>query len=296
MSYKTTSNTPELIIDPGHGGKDPGGGSNNFFLEKNMVLDISLYQFKRYKELGIPVAITRTTDVYISPAARTKLVRDSKAKFCHSNHINAGGGDGAEVIRSIYDSTNMPEIIAEEIRKEGQNVRRVFTRRLPSNSKRDYYFMIRDTGSVNTNIIEYGFADSKQDDVQQLINHWQDYAEAVVRAYCKFRGHKYVAPNGKVEKPSTSKPSNSASKPSKPATSTSDVKGKRLVSIHKDVKDPVVFRNKPSWDAKDVIGTIKKGQGFPEIVEKVKVGKDYQYKVKNSKGAVYYVTANPAFV
>lgn len=32
---------PELILDPGHGGKDEGGGSNDLWKEKNLVLDIS---------------------------------------------------------------------------------------------------------------------------------------------------------------------------------------------------------------------------------------------------------------
>ena len=37
-----------IIIDPGHGGSDIGGGSNNFWQEKDLALKISLYQYQRF--------------------------------------------------------------------------------------------------------------------------------------------------------------------------------------------------------------------------------------------------------
>ncbi|HEM2272857.1 TPA: N-acetylmuramoyl-L-alanine amidase, partial [Listeria monocytogenes] len=43
-------------------------------------------------------------------------------------------------------------------------------------------------------------------------------------------------------------------------------------------------------------GTVNKGIGFPTIVEKIKVGTAYQYKVKNSKGATFYITASDKYV
>ncbi|MGX9931942.1 N-acetylmuramoyl-L-alanine amidase [Virgibacillus salarius] len=69
--------------------------------------------------------------------------------------------------------------------------------------------------------------------------------------------------------------------------------GKRVESKH---NGQLRFYNKPSWSDKHVAGYLKKGYGFPTIVDKVKVGKGYQYKVKNSKGHIYYVTANSKYV
>ena len=43
-----------VIIDAGHGGWDPGGGSNSYFKEKDMTKKISDYQKRRFDELGIP--------------------------------------------------------------------------------------------------------------------------------------------------------------------------------------------------------------------------------------------------
>lgn len=81
---------------------------------------------------------------------------------------------------------------------------------------------------------------------------------------------------------------NVASTP-KPAPKPSYV-GKRVEALV-DVR----FYNKPSWADKDVAGICKKGLGFT-IVDKIKVGNGEQYKVKNSKGKVFYITASSKYV
>lgn len=185
---------PLLIIDPGHGGTDPGGGSNRQWREKDFVLQISLYQAERFGQLGVPVTLTRRTDVTLSAADRAEIVRESGATYCISNHINAGGGDGAETIHSIHSDGALARLIARHLEAAGQNIRRVFTRTLPGDSRKDYYFMHRQTGGVQTVIVEYGFADSPGDDVSQLQTHWKAYAEAVVRAFCEHTGKPYAPP------------------------------------------------------------------------------------------------------
>ena len=46
--------------------------------------------------------------------------------------------------------------------------------------------MLRDTGNTDAIIVEYGFLDSNEDDVYQLKNNWQNYAEAVVKAIADY--------------------------------------------------------------------------------------------------------------
>jgi N-acetylmuramoyl-L-alanine amidase len=72
---------------------------------------------------------------------------------------------------------------------------------------------------------------------------------------------------------------------------TESESGKRVESK----LDGLRFYNKPSWKDEDVMGSIDEGFGF-EIIEKLSVGKGEQYKVKNSKGNIYYVTANSKYV
>lgn len=181
---------PVIIIDPGHGGIDPGC-SNNLWKEKDMTLKISLYQRDLCRAMGIVTVLTRDDDRTLAPAVRARIVRESGATICLCNHINAGGGDGFEAIHSIHSDGTLARQCAEEMRLAGQNVRRVYSRAMTGKRGKDYYFMHRDTGKVQTVILEYGFADSTKDDVNQLTEHWKRYAEAIVKAVCHYIGHPY---------------------------------------------------------------------------------------------------------
>ncbi|MDD1371135.1 N-acetylmuramoyl-L-alanine amidase, partial [Bacillus sp. MHSD17] len=59
--------------------------------------------------------------------------------------------------------------------------------------------------------------------------------------------------------------------------------------------DQLRFYSKPSWSDADVAGVVTKGLGF-EIIEKIDVQGSPQYKVKNSKGSIFYITASPTYV
>ncbi|MBE6154747.1 MAG: LysM peptidoglycan-binding domain-containing protein [Firmicutes bacterium] len=87
-------------------------------------------------------------------------------------------------------------MIANEFIKSGQNVRKYYQRRLPSNSSKDYYYMLRETPNNESIIVEYGFLDSTVDDVSQIKNNWEELAEAVVRALADYVGVTYIPPEG----------------------------------------------------------------------------------------------------
>ena len=97
-------NNYRIVIDPGHGGEDPGA-SGNGIIEKNLTLEISRYMYDRFKELGIPVYITRTTDETISPTERVNRILNAfgnnKNVIVVSNHINAGGGESQCVTKCV---------------------------------------------------------------------------------------------------------------------------------------------------------------------------------------------------
>lgn len=184
---------PIVIIDAGHGGTDPGASANGI-IEKDITLKITKYQYKRFKELGVDVELTRSEDTTLEPNARAAKVKTSGATYCISNHINAGGGDGAEFIHSIYSKGILENKMAEAIKAAGQNLRSkpIYSKK---NSKgQDYYYMHRQTGAVQTTIVEYAFLDSKLDDVQQINTQVEQFAEAIIKAFCEHIGHAYATP------------------------------------------------------------------------------------------------------
>jgi N-acetylmuramoyl-L-alanine amidase len=98
----------------------------------------------------------------------------------------------------------------------------------------------------------------------------------------KFSNRIASAFNGKVETSVSTKPNTKVD--------TGSYVGKRVESIYKG-SDGLNFYSKPDFDANPV-GTLKEGWGFPEVLGKV----NGMYKVKNSKGAIYYVTSSPVYV
>lgn len=184
----------KIVIDAGHGGEDPGTSANGI-VEKDLTLKISEYLHKRFDELGIPNEMTRTSDVTLGPSDRPTKAQsfygNSSDVILLSNHINAGGGDGAEIIYALRNSDKLSNLIAQEFAKSGQNVRKYYQRRLPSDPSKDYYYILRDTPNNESLIIEYGFADSTGDDPSLLKNNWEDLAEAVVRAVASYVGVPY---------------------------------------------------------------------------------------------------------
>lgn len=180
----------KIVIDAGHGGEDPGALGNGI-TEKNMTLAISEYMYDRFRELGIPVKLTRNSDETVNPSDRVNRILDAfgndKDVIVISNHINAGGGEGAEVIYALRNNNELSDLVLEEIGKEGQVLRKAYQRRLPSNTSKDYYFIHRNTGITEPIIVEYGFLDTEAD-ANRLKNNYERYAEAVVRAVSEYIG------------------------------------------------------------------------------------------------------------
>ena len=191
MNYK-------IVIDPGHGGDDPGASGNDI-VEKDLTLKISNYMKNRFDELGINSAINRTTDITLNPDNRVDKTLshygNGENVIVLSNHINAGGGEGAEIIYALRDNDTLPRLIGSELEKEGQIIRKYYQRRLPSNPSKDYYYMIRKTPDTQAMLIEYGFLDNTAD-AQKLKNNWEEYAEAVVRAIASYIGVPYISNSG----------------------------------------------------------------------------------------------------
>lgn len=189
----------KVVIDPGHGGEDPGTSANGI-VEKDYTLLISQYMADRLTELGIENTLTRDSDVTLDSTTRPKTAQSlfgtGSDVILVSNHINAGGGDGAEIIYALRNSDTLSSKIASEFIKSGQNVRKYYQRRLPSNSSKDYYYILRETPNNESIIVEYGFADSTGDDVNQIKNNYKELAEAVVRALANYIGVAYTAPAG----------------------------------------------------------------------------------------------------
>lgn len=185
-----------VIIDPGHGGVDSGARGSDL-LEKEYNLLISRYMYDRFRELGVPVYITRDSDTTLEPTDRIKKVMSFYGNDPNvvlvSNHLNAGGGTGAEVIYALRNDSKLANSILNNIGNTGQSTRRVYQKRLPSDPTKDYYYILRNTGKIEPLIVEYGFIDNDRD-LDFLKDNYKELAEGVIKAILEYKNIPYKAP------------------------------------------------------------------------------------------------------
>jgi N-acetylmuramoyl-L-alanine amidase len=77
-----------IVIDPGHGGEDPGATYNNV-QEKDIVLKISKDLAAKLRNKGFHIIMTRTDDTFIPLKDRTKIADSARADLFVSIHCNA---------------------------------------------------------------------------------------------------------------------------------------------------------------------------------------------------------------
>jgi len=118
---KKNINVKAIIIDPGHGGKDPGTSDSVGYFEKDVSLGVAKYLYlylrKYYPEIRL--LLTRKNDVFVELEDRSKqansLLRDTRDSIFISLHCNASLNDKAGGFEIYYLSQNPSTEQAREI-------------------------------------------------------------------------------------------------------------------------------------------------------------------------------------
>ena len=108
-----------IVVDPGHGGHDPGAVGPSGIQEKDIVLAIGLRLRDLFKEeLGVDVVMTRSTDVFIPLEERTAIANKVGADLFLSVHANAALNRSAAGIETYYLNLAKTEKVAQLAAKE----------------------------------------------------------------------------------------------------------------------------------------------------------------------------------
>lgn len=275
----------KVIIDPGHGGTDSGATGNNL-LEKDYNLLISKYMYDRFKELGVPVAITRESDTTLSPTDRVNTILNkfgnSSDVILISNHVNSGGGEGAEVIYALRNRDTLARRILENIGAAGQETRKYYQRRLPSDTSKDYYFIHRNTGNLEPLIVEYGFIDNTKD-VEFLKENYKELAEAVISAVANYIGVPYTPPEGITTNTYVVQKGDSLySIANKLGTTVSELKKENnLTSNTLQIGEVLRIPTKEIYEEEENIYIVKKGDSLYSIANKYNTTVDELKRINN---------------
>jgi N-acetylmuramoyl-L-alanine amidase len=153
----------KVVIDPGHGGPDPGAVGIAGLRETDVVLDVSLQLARLLQSRGVEVLLTRTTEVDVDLPPRVALANSSGADLFLSVHANALSMDRPDVngIESFYfePAGNRARSLAAAVQQQmlaispGSPDRGVRTAR---------FFVIRRTVMPST-LVEMGFVTGSLD-------------------------------------------------------------------------------------------------------------------------------------
>ena len=116
--------TPRLLmIDPGHGGHDPGAIGLSGTKEKDITLDIARRMAEvLIKETGIDVKLTRERDVFLPLGERVKLGREARADMFVSIHADSAPNQGARGLSAYTLSEKASDQFASMLAEQENKV------------------------------------------------------------------------------------------------------------------------------------------------------------------------------
>lgn len=187
----------KIVIDPGHGGEDPGKVAGDGTQEKDLNLEIALMLGEYLKERGLEVYYTRQTDMGLyGNSAANKKAEDLKKRCAvignvkpeltvsiHQNSYPQSQVKGAQVF--YYSQSPRGEALAKAIQK---NLREIVdvgnTREAKAN---DSYYMLKRTESP-TVIVECGFL-SNPGEAEKLRDpaYQRKLVRAIYAGICAYR-------------------------------------------------------------------------------------------------------------
>ncbi len=175
-----------IVIDAGHGGKDPGAIGTTGTREKDFALTMAKKLADRLKGSEITAILTRQNDTFIELSGRAKIANKLKADAFLSIHANAaplaGQASGTETFYTRPDSKELAEIIHKHMSAAtGLYDRGVKVGKLA---------VTRET-TMPAALLEVGFINHPSDEIKLFNPAFQDkVVEALAKAILEYFGAK----------------------------------------------------------------------------------------------------------
>lgn len=167
-----------VMIDPGHGGRDPGAIGIGGLRESDVVLPISKRVAEILQQNGVQAVLTRDSDYFVSLPGRVQLAQRANADLFVSIHANAISMSRPDVngLETYYYNNNSLGLARSIHNSVLQNV----TIR-DRNVRRARFYVIRNT-SMPSVLVEVGFVTGAEDAARLRTRAYQNQmAEAIAR-------------------------------------------------------------------------------------------------------------------
>ena len=114
LAIRTAHKKMRIMVDPGHGGKDPGAVRGRY-REKDWNLDVAKELARLLKKGGFEVQMTRDNDTFIALSERSKKANQFKADLFVSIHTNASKNRSANGFQVYFRSEKATDKEAAEV-------------------------------------------------------------------------------------------------------------------------------------------------------------------------------------
>lgn len=166
-----------VVVDPGHGGKDPGAIGIGGLREKDVILPISQKVAEILQQNGVQAILTRKSDNFISLKGRVQLAERANADVFVSIHANSVGLSRPEVsgLEVYYYNTGLK--LAQSVHRRTLKTVNVRDRRV----RKARFYVLRKS-SMPSILVETGYVTGRED-AAKLRQQWyrNKMAEGIAR-------------------------------------------------------------------------------------------------------------------
>ncbi|MFW6030909.1 MAG: N-acetylmuramoyl-L-alanine amidase, partial [Halanaerobiales bacterium] len=173
-----------IVLDPGHGGFDPGAIGPSGLYEKEVVLEIAQLTERLLKNAGYEVIISRNEDEFLSLKERVELANNLNAMVFVSIHANASNSRYSEGIETfigknkIADSLPLANLLQEEMINE--------LKRVDRGVKKENFYVIKHTNMPSA-LVEVSFLSNPHEESLLASNLFKEKAaRAISRGILEF--------------------------------------------------------------------------------------------------------------
>ena len=270
-----------IVIDPSKGGSDVGVVGNGI-TEKDFNLLISSYIYDRLSALGADVKIIRTDDETLSNTERANRIinsyGDNNKVVALSNRLSNSGND-VEIIYALRNKDTLSKSIKDNLENNNIKVNKYYQRRSEDDTSKDYNSIQRNTGNIETIIVDYGNVNDLTE-ANNLKNNYKTYAESVIKALANYQGIPYFL-EGEEDVYIVKKGDNLYSIAAKYNTTVSEIKKlnnltSNLLSVGQQLNIPII---KTQTEGETYI--VQKGDSLYSIANKFNTTVDNLKKINN---------------
>ena len=175
-----------IVIDPGHGGKDPGAVSNGYN-EKSIVLKVGNLVNKKLRAAGADVRQTRTTDKFLELSEIVSFTNRNEAEIFVSIHVNSFSGQNAHGTETYYS------VSAGDMYKEDHDLATFINSQIVRNAnmynrgiKTAPFYVTRNV-IIPAVLVELGFISNDSDRAKLVSDKYVEiYAESIYQGIVQY--------------------------------------------------------------------------------------------------------------